>query len=313
MVKSTRRKRRIKPPKVIIDPDKRIWAFDLRRKIIEISRDEDTRRSGVFLEYATFQLAAYILVEFLGDKWLNYYVGHRGLILKSSYFGDTDTFFLRVQNLAEMILNLQDVPAFSSCLEQLAGGEIESAYAELEVGKFLFWFNARFRFNKPIRQPKADFDLHVVFKNGNVGYGEIKSKRESEPLPKSGVLNSLRIARDQFPSDKPGVIFLKIPEAWIVSENRRLIDEQVNEFLRNTEAIVAVELFSTGFKAEWDATEPIVGGVEVLNYNHRFDRALDWSLIGNVVPEPRGFLPPPWWRSISALIDPAVDPRRWRP
>lgn len=313
MAKSSKGKWRIKPPKVIIDPNNRIWAADLRGKVIEISLDDATRNSGVYLEDASFQLSVYILVKFLGVEWVNYYVGHRGLILISSYFGQTDTFFVRLQNLAEMLLNLQDVPGFSACLEQLAGDEIESAYAELEVGKLLSWLGVKFRFNKPIRQPKSDFDLHIVFKNGHFGYGEIKSKQEFGPLTETTVYNSLDIARRQFPDDKPGVVFLKLPEVWADIENRKTIDEQVYKFLRGNKRIVAVELFATGFRSEWVATEPIIAGVEVLNRNHKFDHALDWTLIGDVVSEPGEFTPPSWWQNISALIEPTIDPRRFKP
>jgi hypothetical protein len=261
---------------------------------------------------ASFRLSALILLDFMGAEWLDHYVTHKGLLLESTYFGKDDLFYDRIVGLAEMMLNLQDVPGFKGCLSTMAG-DIESGYAELEVGKFLSWFGAKFKFNQPIRQPKSDFDFHVVFKNGCAGYGEIKSKRESGPLTKMGVYNILRIARDQFPNDKPAVVFLKLPESWADVENRKTIDEQVYKFLRGTQTVVAVELFITGFRVEGTVADTIISGVEVLNRRHKFDLSLDWSLIGNVAREPTGYIPPTWWRSIHGLIDPAVDPRKWRP
>ena len=109
------------------------------------------------------------------------------------------------------------------------------------------------------------------------------------------------------------MVFLKLPELWKDAENLRIVDDQVNKFLRDTTKVVAVELFATGFRIEDGVAGPIVSGGEVINLNHKFDPSLDWSLIENAAPQPVDFIPPPWWRSIYGLIDPTVDPRRWQP
>jgi hypothetical protein len=262
---------------------------------------------------SSFRLSAYILLEFLGPEWIDHYITHKGLILKTTYFGDGDVFFVRTTELAEMLLNLQDVPGFKGCLSTIAAGDIEAGFAELEVGKFLSWFGVKFRFNAPSRKPKSDFDLHVTFRNEYSGYGEVKAKQEVGPLTETTVYNTLRIAQRQFPDDRPAAVFLKLPEAWGDAENRKTIDDQVRRFLRGTQKVVTVELFLTGFRIEGGVAEPIIAGIEVLNENHRFDRTLDWSLIGPVLPEPTDLHRPFWWRSIYALIDPTVDPRWFRP
>jgi hypothetical protein len=255
-------------------------------------------------------VSLYILIELLGDEWaMRYLAIHDQPFLKtrSKDFRDIDRFFLRVMSLAEMLLNLQDVPGFPACIERLAGGDIESAFAELEVGKLLSMFGVRFRFNEPSLVAKADYDLIVFFQNGEQGFAETKCKAEMGRLTEQSVRNSLGQARSQLPNDGPGVIFMKIPEEWITKkEFSETTNRAIRRFLGTTRKIVAVELFAAGFKITLDGiAEPLIAGAEIINQRHRFDPSRDWSLIG---PIPRGtpLVPPSWWRSISALIDPPL-------
>jgi hypothetical protein len=215
--------------------------------------------------------------------------------------------------LAEMLLNFQDSPGFVGCLELLARGDIESAFAELEVGKLLSMVGVKFSFNPRTLGTKADYDLIVVFRNGEKGFAETKCAAERGPFRESRVLNPLRKARSQLPDDGPVVIFMKIPEEWATREEfGEKMNAAIKRFFRGTGAVVAVELFATGFRFNWTVAAPAVAGVEIINGHHRFDTTKDWSLIGPIPPNTPS-VPPSWWKSIPALIDPSVDPRLIRP
>lgn len=262
-------------------------------------------------------VALYILIELLGSQWatdhLTFHNDEQFLKSKSKEFRDIDSFFLRVMSLAEMLLNLQDIAGFSGCLELLARGDIESAFAELEVGKLLSMRGVRFSFNKRTLVAKADFDLIVFFQNGDQGFAETKCKAEQGPLTEQSIRNSLRQARSQLPNDGPGIIFMKIPEVWIAREDfSQTVNRAIRRFLGDTCSIVAVELFATGFQiTSYGVAEPLIAGVEVINQRHRFDPSRDWSLLGTIQPG-TALVPPSWWKSIPALVDRSIDPRRFR-
>jgi hypothetical protein len=167
---------------------------------------------------------------------------------------------------------------------------------------------SKFNFNKRRHIPKDDYDLNVVFRNGKNGCAETKCKYENTILGENTILYSRRDARKQLPDDRPGVVFVKVPENWLRDENFRThINAAVKKFLRGTKTVVAVELFATDFAGNGTVPEHIVRGVEVMNEHHQFDTNIDWSLIGTLSPGPHSA--PPWWRHVEALIDPRIDPR----
>jgi hypothetical protein len=61
------------------------------------------------------------------------------------------------------------------------------------------------------------------------------------------VKNSLNKARTHnLPPDKPGIVFVKVPQIWLEPEDvRKGIYAAVAEFLRNTERIVSVAVYAT--------------------------------------------------------------------
>ena len=108
----------------------------------------------------------------------DHYVTHKGLVLKSGRILEMTTYFSSGygprRNAAEFARRSW---FFGVSLNNGERG-YEAGFAELEVGKLLSWLGVRFRFNEPTGQPRSDFDLHVIFKNGRAGYGEIKAKQK---------------------------------------------------------------------------------------------------------------------------------------
>lgn len=296
-----------KRPKIAVSP-RRINASTLRKLIADIPKRGE--RGYINDVISGLRLSAYIFQEFLGPEWVEYYIANKGLLQGSTYFGNPDLFPLRSQNLAEMLLNLQDVPGIVGCIKLLAGGQIEAAYAELEAAKYLVMAGVRFEINEASGTRKSDYDLKVWFQNGEVGCAETKCKSEGNPLREETVINSLIKARKQLPSDLPLVIFMKIPEDWNSNQSMdHCIRPAVNKYLQGSDTVVAVELFESKFQMISPiAAEQSFTGVEVINAHHKFDNGKSWSLIGSVPPATN--LPLPfWWRGIPVLVNPSVNPR----
>ena len=183
----------------------------------------------------------------MGPDWIDHYVTRLGLDFNSYLGADLDTFNLRMITLAELLLNMQDVKGFSECLSLLVDGRLEAAFAELDVGRVLSYSNVRFGFNVRTGQLKSDYDLNVFFRNGERGCAETKCKIEGKTITAKSVLNTLQHARKQLPNDEPGVIFLRMPEAWMRNiKAEEDITPAVKGFMRGTRTVVAVEIFSTG-------------------------------------------------------------------
>jgi hypothetical protein len=75
-----------------------------------------------------------------------------------------------------------------------------------------------------------------------------RSSRHARPsLRRRYIRNPLNKARtNNLPPDKPGIIFVKVPQTWLDQEDvRRGIYALVEGFLRNTERIVSVVVYAT--------------------------------------------------------------------
>lgn len=113
---------------------KRLRISDLRKYSLLYDRlvgnkEETVRAHG---------LAIFVLRYYLGDEWVSRYGELRGGFLPAPADEQkANIHLIRVVQIAEMILNLRDVNGISAVIEQLKGGKIKSAYAELEVGKIL--------------------------------------------------------------------------------------------------------------------------------------------------------------------------------
>jgi hypothetical protein len=120
----------------------RAWVRNIFRRVI--TDDPHIR---------LYHTARYILAEVFGEDWINENVGPArppGGFLKNAFANETDAaaHFMRVTTLAEMILNLQRISGYSECASQLkTAAQIESTFAELEVGKLLYLYGIPFEFN----------------------------------------------------------------------------------------------------------------------------------------------------------------------
>ena len=182
-----------------------------------------------------------------------------------------------------MIFNFQAVwfSGLENCLDRLAGGQIESGFAELDSAKLLIIYRIPFQFHTPTGEKGEDYDLDVIFQNKSRGCADTKCYIESLEFRASRIKDRLNEARAQLPPNCPGVVIMKIPQQW--RQNATIFNETISavkSFLdRSTQRIVNVIVYSA-------LIIPMKGGGpkdgltvrEFTNKKHKFDKTLNWDL-----------------------------------
>jgi hypothetical protein len=109
---------------------------------------------------------------------------------------------MRIVLLAEMILNLQDMPGFGACINQMHDrDQIESTYAELEIARLLYTqSDVTFAFRQPTGIKKYDYDLTITYEDSVVCCAETKCKAEETEITLDTIERSFNKARAQMPS-----------------------------------------------------------------------------------------------------------------
>jgi hypothetical protein len=236
-------------------------------------------------------VAGAILRWHLGMDWVTKYVLNRSSNeFLAGIATDTPdlTHTTRVISLGEMVLNLREIDGFASIMEQLAAGQIESAFAELDVASYLQDAGVKFRFVRPQQKRGNDYDLEFFFHDGTIGYSDTKCKIESEKYRPSTITNTLDKYRNQLPAGKPGAFFIKIPQQWHApnvthfgTEFGDELQQCAKEFMRGTGRVVAVHFFTVSMIDVGDKKILRTFGIEVATPNNRIDKNKDWTLLAS--------------------------------
>jgi hypothetical protein len=120
--------------------------------------------------------------------------------------------------LAELLLNLDSVEGFERPLNRLrTEDDAEATIAELEAGAALYRRAIPFRFVKESGSTGQDYDMEAVVGNTIVAC-EGKCRIEGPEWGESKLRGTLNQARSQLPTDRPTLIFVKLPESWTVED-----------------------------------------------------------------------------------------------
>jgi hypothetical protein len=206
---------------------------------------------------------------------------------------DENLHLLRVIWLAEMLFNFQRTPGLDGVLTNLQGGQIESGYAELEVGKLLSTYRIPFQFVVPEETPGGrNYDVEFFHPNGSVVAGETKCKVEGTNLRDETIKNTIQVARKKLPKDKPSYLFVKVPQDWMEAEEFR---DRVSALARASFTTRPTSIVTYASIVRFDvATGEISHGLigrEIRN--HKVDDSRDWRLL-TVYDEDRPLAPPGW-------------------
>jgi hypothetical protein len=178
--------------------------------------------------------------------------------------GDEDNYRhqARVLRTAEALFNLRHVDGIRGLLKALRDGRVEPTLAELEAGSFLARRGISFRYVTPRGSKGEDYDILIPLEEAGPVPCEVECRIEGGELTRRGIGSTLHHARKQLPRGKRGLVFLRIPEEWVLTpEVARVLPQAIGDVFRNTERIVAVVV-------RWEETYLGVpkGGATVTRY-----------------------------------------------
>ena len=249
----------------------------------------------------------YITVHFLGERW---YYNHAYLkslptsILHPSFGEDglAPVYSMRMLNLAEMLLNLQGVEGFQTCLDHMTLDQLESALSELQIGMMLYQDRIAFRYIDPLTVTGKSPDIEITLAGGTTALADIKCKYENTDISYETVTNTLKSARKQLPGGKPGMIFVKVPQEWTFESGELImlpmpVVNATGDFLRNTTRVVKVIFYM--FHLSRNADGGILNRHAILEVNNpRNPDDLPWNA---------DLFPPPHtrfnWITMSSLTE----------
>ena len=249
-----------------------------------------------------------VIGHFLGREWFATHIRHdapkRGYLnldFASDRRREASTF--RVLELAENLFNLQHVGGFDACIQQMRAGaeKVESTYAELDFGRLLYIHDIDFRFVIPQMIKGGDFDFEITYQDGLTVPADAKCKFETTAINPESLRNSMKKARSQLPPDRPGIIFIKVPQRWMedpVVANSMI--EVGREFLETTGRVVSVKFYVSHLDIGNGVVLHRHAYRELTNPSSRFYPDRNWDLFaGYYVPSSWNGMPPKWHRIFS--------------
>lgn len=244
-------------------------------------------------------VAVQILCHFLGKEWC------KKQMKTQDYFGinywgkDYDPNSIgplpmqmgatNLLQLAEAIFNLQHIPGFHSCLDRMRTGkksQLEATYAEIAFARGLFFFEVDFEFNESVRAKHRDYDFIIRYPDGRKVCADAKNRSETGDFNPELLTNAWgKSVKKQLPPLEPSIIFHKVPDDWIMVQERveRLRQVAVN-FLQHTRRVVSIKFYTeyplfyqTGMSVGYASNE-------VNNERNKFDPGRNWDLFNRACP-----------------------------
>jgi len=258
-----------------------------------------------------FTISTYIIAAFTSRDWVEKHMiantlggsGRTGFF-QMEFSNDIarETKSLRMFELAEILLNLQMVEGFDECIERLKTGnadQVEATLAELEFAKLLYMHGLDFKFVVPDKAAGGrNYDFEIRLRSHPVVCADAKCKLESTEIDAESVKNTLVKGRSQLPKDKPGIIYVKVPQHWF--DDPRMADALQRiamDFMRSTKRIVLVCYYIShlSFEPENQRTVHRHAYQENQNPKNRFPYR-NWQLFKNytVPPDWVNGMPPTW-------------------
>jgi hypothetical protein len=187
---------------------------------------------------------------------------------------------LKVIDLAECLFNLKNCPGVEECIIQIRKEPlIESTLTELQIARMLFVKDYRFRFVKRTYVKGKDYDLEINLDNWLV-CADVKCKLEETQISIGTITDTLRDGTRQLPPDKPGMLFVKVPQNWSLKYlHAQLMADAARAFFRRGRTrIVSVKFYLAPFEFRDGIVSQTHQFKEEANPNNKFDVRRSWEL-----------------------------------
>jgi hypothetical protein len=157
---------------------------------------------------------------------------------------------------------------------------------------------ASFRFVTPSSKKGEDYDFELFYPDGLTVPADAKCKFESTAINPESVRNSLKKARTQLPADRPGIIFVKVPQHWVSDVTTAVALASVaRDFLRSTHRIVSVKFYVSHLDVIDNMLRHRHAYREITNRGSKYNAGRKWDLFKDYpVPASWNGMPPKWQR-----------------
>jgi hypothetical protein len=181
--------------------------------------DEFDQHAGyrVRVLIASITVAIEVLRHCLGTEWITQNIMDPSGVMRLKFI-EEDGFdswrsALRIIKMAEMMINFRQVQGFKARCERILTGDLASTVAELDTAEMLYMSEIPFRFVEETGKIGFDYDMEAII-GGTATACEVKCKIDNTKMSSNTIENAIGKARKQLPTDKPGIVFLRVPEAW---------------------------------------------------------------------------------------------------
>lgn len=284
---------------------RRITPENLKKAFDDLP--ERARQNG---QTESLALACGVVRGFLGEKWFEQHIDPNSKAKGYLTIDESDVYkqelsFFKIMDLAELLYNLQHIEGFDDCINRIKGGAIEATYAELDFGRLLHYHLIPFRFVIARGILGADYDFEIMYPNGVIACADAKCKIEATQFGDKTILNALQQARTQLPKNRPGIIFVKMPQHWMRDEDSFVATTVAvaRRFLSSTKRIVSVKFYVSPLSFSENILVHRHGYKEVSNPVTYFGNDINWDIFYKIgmTPEQNGV--PLHWQRIKFYPD----------
>ncbi|MEU1808175.1 hypothetical protein [Micromonospora aurantiaca (nom. illeg.)] len=191
-------------------------------------------------------LAEDVIADHLGADWVNRNVVNADLSSQTRNYITLGEHRLlkalslhRIQELARRLYQLQSFPWFESVLDGVRTRELSGAAFEMDVLWLMQIASPHVETRSEIGEKGSDYDAFALMTDRLVPV-EAKAKDDQTPWSEKTVINTVRAAARQFPKGGVGLLFLRIPTAWVGPRLEADYTNVLAEATRQTSRIGAV-------------------------------------------------------------------------
>ena len=274
------------------------------------------------VEFCTLGVAVEILRFFMGFDWVDkscfavfskptpHVTTLRGFLNTNQQDPEAQFRWMeRITRLATLLYNFQNTPGIQHRIATLHLADVESALGELECARLVNRPGRQFRFVIPVGLKGADYEAEFITPAGRPVCCEIKTKASTTNLSERTIWNTCEKARRQLPEDRPGIIFIRLPEEWCKKAGgQHTVQAGIDKVLRQSSRIVAV----VTVHEEWHPND--AGRIVVYAYRTHLNRksALYGSDIEQSITPVLQIPRSSWWFDIALYVAnnlPSLVPR----
>ncbi len=191
---------------------------------------------GVSESRTRLMFAEVFVAQILGEDWTDKHIdsfkGQAGL--------EAALFKYRLWTLGKLLFDLQSFEWFGLFVNKVRSSDLPGASFEAEVVRLLMQLPVRAVLRKESGVKTADYDIDLG-SGGLVVSVEVKAKNDATPFSAQTVRSTFRAARQQLPPEGIGLVFLRVPTAWLADDAyQREMDGVLAGLLRNSSRVHGV-------------------------------------------------------------------------